>query len=85
MENLKKEICILKNENTALQHQIVVMQQLATAAGFREYYFKQLKNFATKIEAFNYVNNLYYSYFGEYRYSYYESFRRVNYRNINEK
>lgn len=61
-----------------LQAQNKIMRQLATTTGFYEYYFKQLKHHRTNFDCFNYVNDLYFNIFGEYRYSSYNSFINAN-------
>lgn len=58
-----------------LTRQNAIMRQLATPKGFYDYWFKNLPNYNTRIECFNAVNDLYFSYFGEYRYSTYNSFQ----------
>lgn len=60
----------LKKENE-------IICRIATSSGFYEYYFEQLKHYKSNIDCFEYVNNLYYQYFGEYKYSSYNSFRTV--------
>lgn len=58
-----------------LQEQNQLMRQLATPAGFFEYFFKQLPHHNTQVECFNAINETYFDLFGEYRYSSYYSFR----------
>lgn len=58
--------------------QVEVMRKIATATGFYEYFFSVLSIFPTRSEAFNYVNDLYYELFGEYRYTSYNSFLDSN-------
>lgn len=62
------EINRLKNENE-------IMRKLATREGFFQYYFQQCKHHSTNAEAFNFVNDLYESLFGEHRYGDYNSFK----------
>jgi hypothetical protein len=77
----------IRTELERLNEENSLMRKLATTSGFFEYYFKQLgvkKNgslvFRTNVECFNYVNEKYFSLFGEYKYSYYGSFKQVLYR-----
>ena len=71
-EQLQKEIEQLRFENQ-------IIREIATAAGFFNFYFRQLKEekFDSNTACFNYVNELYYSFFGEYKYSDYNSFRNI--------
>jgi hypothetical protein len=73
-------------ENTDLQQQIdklrlenQIMKMIATPSGFFKYYFEKLKddNFKTDIACFNYVNELYFEFFGVYKYTDYNSFRKL--------
>lgn len=70
----------LLTELEALRRKNAEMRQLATANGFREFYFNQLPYFKSNTEAFNHVNNLYLEYFGEYRYSSHDTFRKLLHR-----
>lgn len=76
-EILEKEIEKLRAENK-------IMREIATPVGFFSYYFKMLKEekFTTNVSCFNYVNDLYFNFFGEYKYSDYNSFRLVQNKNI---
>lgn len=65
-----------------LEIQLEQMKQLGTTSGFFNAYFKQLKTASTNDEAFNVINEQYYSLFGRYRYSSYDTFRKVKNRNI---
>lgn len=62
---------IIKNQ----QEQIEIMKKLGTASGFYNYYFNQLPNFKSTSDCFNYVNKLYYQFFGEFRYSSFNTFQ----------
>ena len=66
--HLAKELDKLKQEN-------LLMKKIATTNGFYQYYFEQLKSHKTNIDCFNYINELYYNYFKEYKYSCYNSFK----------
>lgn len=59
-----------------------LMKKLGNSTGFFQCYFKELgeiigdrQKHRTNVEAFNYVNDLYFDLFGEYKYSGYNSFR----------
>lgn len=69
------EIAILAQEEK-YREQVEIIRKIATAKGFYYYYFSLLSNpeFRTRTEVFEYVNNLYFELFGEYRYSSYQSF-----------
>lgn len=71
-EQLSKEIEQLREENK-------IMKEIATPTGFFGFYFRTLKNekFTTNTACFNYVNELYNSFFGEYKYSDYDTFRKI--------
>lgn len=60
IEKLKKENKVIKN--------------LSTNEGFFKEYFNNLKNYKSKEDAFNYVNNLYEKYFGEKKYLTFKGF-----------
>jgi len=53
-----------------------LMRKLGSKLGFFQYYFDQLKNHRNQYECFNWVNEKYYDFFGEYRYDNYDSFRK---------
>lgn len=71
-DQLQKEI-----EQLRLENQII--KEIATPSGFFNFYFKQLKEerFESNTACFNHVNELYNSFFGEYKYSDYNSFRNI--------
>jgi len=69
-QHLEALIQKLKEEN-------VIICKIATSAGFYQYYFEQLKHYKTEVDCFNFVNDLYFKYFGEYKYSSYNSFRKL--------
>lgn len=71
------DISILAQEEK-YRDQIIVIRKIATAKGFYDYYFAIIPEFSTRIEAFNYVNELYFELFGEYKYSSYQNFLKVN-------
>jgi hypothetical protein len=57
--------------------EVKIMRKLATKQGFFKYYFEQLKyqdKYKSNKEAFEAVNDLYFSLFGQYRYSSWQSF-----------
>lgn len=58
--------------------QVEIIRQIATPVGFYSYFFSLLptKEFKdkTRFEVFNYVNDLHFELFGEYKYSSYQSF-----------
>ena len=66
----------LQAELEKLKQEKKIMQQIATANGFYQYYFSQLLNYKSNLDCFNAVNEMYYEFFGEYRYSGYESFKQ---------
>lgn len=68
LSSLDQEIKRLQSEN-------VIMCKIATRKGFFEYYFEQLKNHKTTTECFDYVNNLYQNYFGEYKFNSFQQFK----------
>lgn len=49
-------------------------RKIGTNSGFFEMYFSALPQHPTRNESFNYVNDLHFQLFGEYRYSSYASF-----------
>lgn len=69
-QHLEALVQKLKKENE-------IICKIATSSGFYEYYFEQLKHYKTNIDCFEYVNNLYCQYFGEYKYSSYDTFRKL--------
>lgn len=68
-EKLREEIQKLKAER-------VIILQIATTEGFYKHYFEKLKHYKTNLDCFNYVNDLFFKYFGEYKYSGYDSFKQ---------
>lgn len=62
---------------TKLEKQVAEMTKLSTRKGFYEYYFDLLKTSKTKIEAFNKVNKLYLTLFGQKRYSDFSTFQKL--------
>lgn len=52
-------------------------RKIGNSKGFFKFYFEELKKHNTKIEAFNYVNELHMDLFGEYRYAEWSTFRRA--------
>ena len=66
----------LKAELEQLKKEREIMQKIATASGFYQYYFSQLLNYNSNLECFNAINDMYFDFFGEYRYSGYESFKQ---------
>jgi hypothetical protein len=67
------------------QLQIDEMRELASWQGFYDFYFKRLNLFRTNADCFEFVNQKYYDYFGEFRYSTHESFVRAIRRYYNDK
>lgn len=57
------------------QHEMKLMQKLATTNGFFEHFFSILKNYKTQTECFHVVNDQFYDFFSEYKYSSYNSFK----------
>lgn len=71
-----------KAEIEKLQQENAVMKRLAKTSEFFKFYFSECKNFKTNLLAFEYVNDLYFKYFGVYRYADYGTFRTsLNYYN----
>lgn len=66
-----------QHEISKLQSENEQMRQLATRQGFYTVYFQECKTAASNVEAFNKVNDLYHSLFGEYRYSDHNSFKAM--------
>jgi hypothetical protein len=65
-----------------LENQNQQMRKLSTRQGFYDEYFKALQTAKTNREAFNNINEKYYSLFNQYRYSDWDSFKKmVNYYN----
>jgi hypothetical protein len=74
----------MNQQQLALQAQIdkltqqnILMKRLASKKGFCQYYFESLPKFSSNTEAFEFVNNLYFELFGEFRYSDYLSFKQA--------
>jgi hypothetical protein len=74
-----------KTEIERQQLQITEMRELASWQGFYDFYFKRLNSFKTNADCFEYVNQKYYDYFGEFRYSSHESFTRAIRQYYNKK
>ena len=70
----EKELVILIAK---LEKENEIMKKLSTRKGFYEYYFDLLKTSKTKIEAFNKVNKLYLTLFGQKRYSDFSTFQKL--------
>lgn len=68
LSSLEQEIKRLKEENA-------IIHKIATHKGFFEYYFELLPKFKTFHECFEYVNNLYQNFFGEYKYNSFQHFK----------
>jgi hypothetical protein len=69
-KNLRIKIEKLEKENA-------IMQRLSTRKGFFEFYFEKLKTSKTQLQAFNKVNKLYLSLFGQHRYSDFLQFQKL--------
>jgi len=54
-----------------------LMKQLSGVQGFFKYYYSECKNFETKKEAFDHINEVHYNFFDRYRFSSYESFKNA--------
>lgn len=67
----------LQVENEKLRKENEIMRQIASTDGFYEFYFQQISKYKSRIDAFNYVNELYSNYFGVKRYSNYCSFKNI--------
>jgi hypothetical protein len=67
----------LQLEVKKLELQNAKMKKLATTEGFFKVYFETCKDSKTNQEAFNIVNEQYYSLFGKYRYADYSSFKNI--------
>lgn len=74
-QHLEALVQKLKKENE-------IICKIATSSGFYEYYFEQLKHHKTNVDCFEYVNNLYFDFFGEYKYASYNSFRTLRNKNL---
>lgn len=74
IELLQKEIANLKATNK-------IMRKLSTSQGFFKYYFKNLRSFEKEKQCFDYVNQLFYDCFDEYRYNSYNDFTFKLYKN----
>lgn len=73
----KKENKDLKIWIAKLEKENEIMKKLSTRKGFYDFYFEKLKTSKTKIQAFNKVNNLYLSLFGEKRYGDFATFKSL--------
>jgi len=62
---------------TMLEKENEEMRKISTRKGFYNEYFNELKMAKTNKEAFNTVNERFYTLFGKYRYSDYASFKRM--------
>lgn len=65
-----------QTEIEKIKHQNHLLKSLGTAIGFYKFFFDNLPNHKTYIECFNYVNDLHFDLFGEYRYSCFDSFKQ---------
>ena len=62
---------------TKLEKENEEMRKISTRKGFYNEYFNELKTAKTNKEAFNTVNERFYTLFGKYRYSDYATFKRM--------
>lgn len=63
-----------------------LMRKFASVKGFYDEYYAEVSKVSSNKEAFDNVNELYYSVYGKYRYSDYNSFKRIsNYYNNKTK
>lgn len=60
-----------------LQAEVDLMRLIGTREGFYQYYFKQINKYKSREEAFEAINEMYFTLFQEYRYTNYNSFRRA--------
>ncbi len=67
----------LNDELEKIRQEVIIMREIATPKGFYSFYFKNLLQFSKNRECFNYVNDKYYEFFGEYKYSSYDSFKKL--------
>lgn len=72
-ELLKKELKRLRMTN---EEQMVAIR-LCKVSDFVSLFFLEITTHNTKIEAFNYLNDVYFEYFGKYRFSNYQNFLRA--------
>ncbi|QGK72837.1 hypothetical protein [Flavobacterium sp. SLB02] len=69
------EANILRIENEKLRVRIELMQKISTTPKFFVYYFSKLSEFGSNKDCFDFLNDQYFEFFGEYKYSDYASFR----------
>ena len=62
---------------TKLEKENEEMRKISTRKGFYNEYFNELKTSKTNKEAFETVNERFYTLFGKYRYSDYATFKRM--------
>lgn len=72
-----EETNVLKIYITKLEKENEEMRKISTRKGFYNEYFNELKIAKTNKEAFNTVNERFYTLFGKYRYSDYATFKRM--------
>lgn len=68
-----------------LEKENAQMREISTRKGFYNQYFNELSIAKTNKEAFDIVNERYYTLFGKYRYSDYASFKRMTHYYHNKK
>lgn len=66
----------LQKQNEKLQNEIEQMKAVATKEAFYHSFFKECKNYKTREEAFNELNELHCKFFNSYLFSNYNSFRK---------
>lgn len=68
--SIDTSVSVLQQEKViaALTMKVALMKKLTTTVGFYEVYYKFLSNYDNKNEAFDYINQMYFSFFGVYRF-----------------
>lgn len=71
---VKGSLAELQKEINRLELELAEMKNLSTNLGFFNAYFGKLKSSKSFTDAFQFVNEKYFSLFGRYRYSSYDTF-----------
>jgi len=66
----------LQAENEKLQQKLQLMQSISNRDKFHAYFFKICNQFATREDAFEHLNSLYYEFFETYMFTNYKAFRK---------
>lgn len=66
----------LQAENEKLQQKLQLMQSISNRDKFHAYFFRTCNQFATREDAFEHLNSLYYDFFEAYMFTNYTAFRQ---------